>query len=322
MPTSDPDLEPGTPPVASPRPDVDFDPEIDVAPAVRTPSDRPELAAALAGADDELQWVGDAKPSEQRSYVLPTTLPRGLVAPTLDMAAVRVRSDLDPRRAVTVPAGVLPRPAVLASAGDLAPSEVQPRHDGKQRPWGVVVAALVALLALVGLLVRVALKGPTDGPELAGVPSGTTTAAGTGATAIPLTADTAATGATAPGTAPASASGPNANPSGTALEPNVPLGSSAPPVTTGAAAPAGSATGATSVRPPPSSSGGPGVDAGAPPKAAGPSSASPSPSVAPPASVNVAVQPPQPSSAPSSSGPPAAGGSVKPVTPLFKIEKE
>lgn len=189
----DPARKPSTPPAAPSGPDGDFDPDLDVAPVPRRTSARPDLAAALAEADEELRWAGATKPSEQQAYLEPTTLPRGLVAPTLDMAAIQVREDLDPRKAVTVPVGLLPpppaippsAPATVSPISTEAPSVAQPA--GK-RAWSKLVGIVAALVVLggVGRLVVHASFGSSElagsatglSPGMASVPGATRSGAG------------------------------------------------------------------------------------------------------------------------------------------------
>lgn len=281
--------------------DADFDPDLDLAP-LAPPEPRPELADLLALSQAPLEWAGDVKPSDAQTYVKPTTLPRGLVAPTMDMASIAVRQDVDPRRAVTVPAGVLrapssppPPPSAGAVSGDVAPRET---GAAKRRLAGAIGA--LAAVAVIGMLARAATRGPaTDGPTSIAETSAPTSSSLLASSAPPFTtvapmALTSIAGAT-----------PGAS-SDTDPRPHAP---------TGAAAGTSTSTGAVTPKTPvakaaPRSTADPYVDAGALPSAP----ASASPSVAPfvvPSSSFVVPSSTTPGTAPAGSGPKPPSG--KPV---------
>jgi len=327
--TAAPDA-PNPPPSWDPEVDPDFDPELDPAPMRRPPLERPDVAAALAVTNDEFHWVGDVQPSEEQAYLKPTTMPRGLVAPTLDMASIVVREEPDARRAaardevvsdaavrdedddaieaapeskwardVKVPA--LDRAALPSSH---APSSRPPpsaatvpmpgstsKPAEKRRAW-VPVAGAVAAVAMTGVLVGVATRGSGEASETTGADGPQVDMA------IPSGRPVAIASS-----APTASEVPSAAlPAVTGARPTMASASATTSATTLASPPT------SAVKPAPKATVDSYADAGALPSANG------VPSVVPSAALTIAPIAP--------SGTASASTSAKSVKPLFKIEKD
>lgn len=178
---------PDVPPANDASEDPDFDPELDQAPTRRettdAPPDDPALAKALAEADKPMQWGRDeAPPSEAAVYVEPKTGPgyRG-VAPTMDMASVKLRRDVDPREMLTAPR--------MAKAGGLQAGESK-----KRILWaaiGIVTVGVIAVAAFRSLSGTDELGAPVA--SMSGGPPATAMIALTGTTTRTRTDTGAAT---------------------------------------------------------------------------------------------------------------------------------